>query len=65
MAEEMTPVIREWRRLYESATRIKEISPWGWMTESDVFAIRSPESGELGFVSVMGLLGDHSQTRGT
>ena len=59
MAEEMTPVIREWRRLYESATRIKEISPWGWMTESDVFAIRSPESGELGFVSVMGLLGEH------
>ena len=59
MAEEITPGIREWRRLYESAVRIKEISPWEWMTETDVFGVRSPESGELGFVSVMGLLGEH------
>jgi hypothetical protein len=59
MAEETTPGIREWRRLYESAVRIKEISPWEWMTETDVFGVRSPESGELGFVSVMGLLGEH------
>jgi hypothetical protein len=59
MAEEMMPGVREWRGLYESAVRIKEISPWEWMTESDVFGVRSPETGELGFVSVMGLLGQH------
>jgi hypothetical protein len=59
MAEEMMPGVREWRGLYESAVRIKEISPWEWMTETDVFGVRSPESGELGFVSVMGLLGEH------
>ena len=59
MAEEITPGIREWRGLYESAIRVKEISPWEWMTEADVFGVRSPESGELGFVSVMGLLGEH------
>ena len=34
MAEEITPGIREWRRLYELAVRIKEISPWEWMTEA-------------------------------
>jgi hypothetical protein len=59
MTEEMTPGIREWRGLYESAVRVKEVSPWEWMTETDVFGVRSPESGELGFVSVMGLLGEH------
>ena len=59
MVEEMTPGIREWRRLYESAVRVKEISPWEWMTETDIFGVRSPETGELGFVSVMGLLGEH------
>jgi hypothetical protein len=58
VAEEM-PGIREWRGLYESAVRIKEISPWEWMTETDVFGVRSPETGELGFISVMGLLGQH------
>jgi hypothetical protein len=59
MTEEMKPGIREWRGLYESAVRVKEISPWEWMTETDVFGVRSPETGELGFVSVMGLLGEH------
>jgi hypothetical protein len=59
VAEQMMPGLQEWRRLYESAVRIKEISPWEWMTETDVFGVRSPETGELGFVSVMGLLGEH------
>src|SRR5215210_266586 len=59
MAEEMTPGIREWRRLYEAAVRVKEISPWEWMTEADVFGVQNPETGELGFVSVMGMLGEH------
>lgn len=59
MAEETTPDIREWRRLYDSAVRVKEISPWEWMTEADVFGVQSPETGDLGFVSVMGMLGEH------
>jgi hypothetical protein len=59
MAEETTPGIREWRGLYESAVRVKEISPWEWMTEADIFGVQSPETGDLGFVSVMGMLGEH------
>ena len=59
MAEEITPGLQGWRRLYESAVRIKELSSWEWMTESDVFGVRSPETGELGFVSAMGMLGEH------
>ncbi len=59
MAEEKTAGTRVWRRLYESAVRIKELSPWEWMTETDVFGVRSSETGELGFVSVMGMLGEH------
>ena len=59
MAEETTPDIRDWRELYEATVRIKELAPWEWMTEADVFGVRSPETGELGFVSVMGMLGEH------
>ncbi|MGH3145873.1 MAG: DUF7309 domain-containing protein, partial [Rubrobacter sp.] len=59
MAEETTPGTREWRWLYESAVRIKEVAPWEWMTEADVFGVQSPETGEPGFVSVMGMLGEH------
>ena len=53
------PSIEEWRRLYEAAMRVKEIGPWAWMEESDIFGVYDPETGELGFVSVMGQLGEH------
>jgi hypothetical protein len=59
MAEMTTPDTREWRRLYEATVRVKGISPWEWMTEADVFGVQNPETGELGFVSVMGMLGEH------
>ncbi len=29
------------------------------MTEGDVFGVQDPDTGELGFVSVMGMLGEH------
>jgi hypothetical protein len=49
----------EWGRLLESAIRIKQMAPWEWMNEDDVFGVRDPETGEIGFVSVMGALGQH------
>jgi len=56
---ENTPTLEEWRRLYEAMIRVKDIAPWEWMTETDIFGVQSPETDELGFVSVMGLLGEH------
>jgi hypothetical protein len=58
MAENM-PTLDEWRRLYAAMIRVKEIAPWEWMTETDVFGVQSPETDELGFASVMGALGEH------
>lgn len=49
--------LNEWRRLHEAAIQVKEIAPWEFMEETDVFGVQNPETGELGFVSVMGLLG--------
>lgn len=54
-----SPTVEEWRGLYESIVRVKEISPWQWMTEADVFGVQNPETDELGFVSVMGMLGEY------
>jgi hypothetical protein len=56
---ESAPTLDEWRRLYEAAMRTKEIAPWQWMTETDLFGVRDPETGEIGFISVMGRLGEH------
>ena len=54
-----SPTPCEWHRLYQATIRVKEIAPWEWMTETDIFGIQDPETGEIGFVSIMGMLGEH------
>jgi hypothetical protein len=54
-----SPTPSEWRRLYQATIRVKETAPWDWMTETDIFGVRDPETGEIGFVSIMGMLGEH------
>jgi hypothetical protein len=56
---ENPPTLDEWRRLYQAAVRVKELAPWEWMMEEDIFGVQDPESQELGFVSVMGANGEH------
>ena len=56
---ENTPTLEEWRRLYDGMIRVKELAPWEWMIETDIFGVQNPETNELGFVSVMGQLGEH------
>lgn len=56
---ESGPTLEQWRKLYQAAIRIKEIAPWGWMTETDIFGVQNPETSQIGFVSVMGMLGEH------
>jgi hypothetical protein len=58
MVEDL-PTNEQWRRLYEAAVSVKELAPWEWMTETDVFGVQDPETEETGFVSVMGMLGEH------
>src|SRR3954470_9743139 len=57
--EEVLPSLDEWRRLYEAAIRVKELEPWKWMDERQVFGVQNPETGELGFVSLMGMAREH------
>jgi len=39
--------------------QLKELAPWEWMEEVEVFAVENPQTGQLGFVSIMGNLGEH------
>jgi hypothetical protein len=60
MTKQVTdPTIEQWRTLYDLAARIKKMEPWEWMNETDIFGIRDPLTNETGFVSVMGLAGEH------
>ena len=53
------PTMEEWSRLYQAAIAVKEMAPWTWMSETDVFGVENPETGEPGFVSIMGEMGEH------
>jgi hypothetical protein len=57
--DKKAPTLDEWRKLYEAAIGIKELAPWQWMPETDIFGVQNPETGETGFVSVMGAVGEH------
>ena len=51
--------LETWRQLYALAQQVKELAPWEFMWEHHVFGVQDPVSGELGFVSVMGGLGEY------
>jgi len=53
------PSLAEWRALYAAANHIASLAPWTWMQETDVFAVEDPDTGDIGFVSVTGSLGEH------
>jgi hypothetical protein len=51
--------ITAWHRLYDAAQRIKDLAPWEWMDETDIFGVELPGTNLLGFVSVMGARGEY------
>ncbi|MCD4687354.1 MAG: hypothetical protein K8S97_15605 [Anaerolineae bacterium] len=55
----VNPTLEQWCKLYDVWLRVKGLAPWEWMTEDQVFGVKNPETGSLGFVSVMGLLGEY------
>lgn len=57
--EVLPPNAPEYRELCGVANHIQQNAPWEYMQESNIFGVRDPETGELGFVSVMGALGEY------
>jgi hypothetical protein len=47
------------RQLYETMLKVQDLAPWEKMEESDMFGIQHPVTGQQGFVSVLGMAGEH------
>jgi hypothetical protein len=56
--DQRAPTQEEWKDLYEAAKLFKQMAPWRWMVDADVFGIEDPETGEIGYCCVMGALGE-------
>ncbi len=48
------PEIKDWGKLYQLIIELKKLAPWQWMVEEEMFAVEHPDTGEIGFASVMG-----------
>ncbi|MBN1922938.1 MAG: hypothetical protein JW892_16930 [Anaerolineae bacterium] len=51
--------VEEWRRLFKAAEAFKAAAPWDWMSEELLFAVQNLETGEVGFCSITGEIGEH------
>ena len=49
----------QWGRLYDLTKRVRDLAPWKWMEEIDVFGVDMPQGGGTIFVSVMGAIDTH------
>ncbi|MDI6631416.1 MAG: hypothetical protein AB1507_04080 [Bacillota bacterium] len=52
------PTLSDWKTLYDLARRYRELAPWEWMDDTDLFGVRDPDTGETGYCSVIGALGE-------
>lgn len=57
--KETKPTLEQWRQLHAVAVAVKALAPWDWMNEADLFAVEDPASGQMGYVNVMGAIGEH------
>lgn len=43
-----------WLELYKLANSFQRLAPWKWMYDSDIFGVQHPDSGAIGFCSIIG-----------
>ncbi len=48
------PTQSEWDDLYRVAMDFKEMAPWQWMTDADLFGVENPRDGETGWCAILG-----------
>jgi len=48
------PTRTDWKELLNTALEFRDLEPWYWMGDEEVFGVENPETGEIGYCVVMG-----------
>ena len=51
------PTLDVWKKLYKETIEFKELGPWEWVLDTDLFSIKNPLSGEMGYCCIVGNIG--------
>ncbi len=52
------PSLEEWHALYRAAVDFQQVQPWRWVNDTDLFGVKNPEDGEIGYCCIVGALGE-------
>ncbi len=55
---ESAATLQEWTELYAASIAYRQLEPWKCVLDDDVFGVKDPASGEIGYCCVMGELGE-------
>lgn len=47
------------RELFQLMKMIRDLAPWDWMEETDLFGLKHPDTDDIAFISVMGSAGEY------
>jgi hypothetical protein len=50
------PSLDEWRSLYKAAKEFHDLRPWTWMSDIEMFGVKNPDGGQMGYCCVLGQL---------
>ena len=48
----------DWSRLYSAAVEFRNLAPWNWMTDEQLFGVENPATGDTGYCCVLGAAGE-------